>query len=295
MVSRRATSRVVMLGLALALVSSGLTLMESDAAWRRVTRNFQTPFVNDLQVCTDGIEFRLGLTLQPTPPSEDPEPVDPPEPPPETFPREALRVTTGATEDGQPAGVDLLLLEQGWGDPMPQVPQDDVRLDGFTTNPDRTVYLVEDAQRWTSPIGAATTVHIWLLLGGDTWRSANEDGVGSGSAEVPVGQCEVFGPSPVSVRFDANAADVGNTLYPELLDVTIFEVSGADVDPASLRFGAPGRERPAYAVKVDGRIYGIADLRARGLGCDATTASVTGHTVDGEPFAATDAIHPICK
>jgi hypothetical protein len=288
---RTRLGRVILSGIVLSLLATGLVLVDADAAWRRVTRSLDNPIVNDLQVCTDGIRVLLGTSLQLR--EEDPVPV--------SYAREGFRVTTGAVDEfdePQPTGTDLLLLEPAPYGPdglqrvsdvhAPKVPSDDPRLAGLPLSADRHYYLLEETLPWNAAVPVGSTVHLWVV-GAGQWRSGGAD------PAVTVQDCRLFGPPPVTVSFDANVLSKSNEIRPDRSNLTIFEVSGANIDPKSVRFGAPGQEKAAIVVKVRGRIKGVADLRSRGLGCSATVASVTGRTVTGEPFAATDVVRPVCR
>lgn len=291
--ARRVLRRVGRLSLALVVVAMAASLLDAGAAWRRVTRDSIDPFANDLEVCTDGIRLVLGSRFTGVNPGEQPA----------QMPREGFRVTSafgeqvGPTGPGfpAPAGTDLLTLAPNSGVLAPQVDYEDPRLNGNPFNsPAGFYYLVEETHQWNEEQEVGAEVYLWLrgVLAETGWVPADQIGA---VATAVVADCTLFGdPEPVSVRLDASTFGNPNVTYPQIFDFTVFEIRSSEVDPATVRFGAPGKERTAFVVQLGSKVYGLADLRARGLGCGSTTASVVGSTKAGLPFVGTDEVRPVC-
>lgn len=286
----RSTKAVVafVAAVVLTLVAGSVVPVGVDAAWRRVTRDGGRS-ANDELVCRDGIRVVFEASGY-----EGPQPG-------ETMSWGGVRVTSEAEllevdpPRLLPAGADLLADPPTDGLELPEVfPGDPLWRAGDSWDGFRRYWAVSREFRWTHELEPGTTAYFWPAA--ESERPYDDEDPGWESA-ITVADCSLFGsgPEPVTVRFDANVFDGSNTVFPDTLNFTVFEVRGVAVDPRSVRFGAPGREA-RVEVFVDGdRTIGVANLRERGLGCEADTASIVGLTSDGSPFSATDSINSICK
>lgn len=313
-------TRAALLGGALALLAM-LLPMSSDAAWRRTSRADNGALVNDLAVCEDGIHVilatwqRLWLTEEHEDPDRWQEWLDSRAP---YWYREGLLVSTDIDHGGEfdhpvPAGDILLELSH----PVPQsddpadlvaplVDADDPRLDGIRHESDSSrfyyYYLLEERLRWSAPLEAGDEVYIWVAdLGRGPWSLGSLDEGGEPEpvtvSNSPEDGCNLFEepPPPVpDLRLDANVYSPRDELFPQFPGFTVFHVSGAELVPGSVRFGAPGRERTAWVIGWGTDYVGIADLAPRGLGCSATEASVTARTTAGEQVSVAAPVVPVC-
>ncbi|HEY3567661.1 MAG TPA: hypothetical protein VGP73_06985 [Thermoanaerobaculia bacterium] len=110
----------------------------------------------------------------------------------------------------------------------------------------------------------------------------------------------------IQVAVDLKPGSFPNTVNPQsrgVLPVAIWSTGAFDaslVDPASVRFGATGKEAaPDHFdledLNADGHLDLILQFRTQetGISCDTTSVSLTGRTFSGQPIAGSDSLRAV--